>query len=65
VLTWEVVDMGSREGLQRQEELARLCGRKPAVPSIVINEKIAFDNIREMGELSEAVHRAWKETRGG
>jgi hypothetical protein len=65
VLTWEVVDMGSREGWQRHEALTRLCGRKPAVPSIVINERIAFDNIPEMGELSEAVHRAWKETRGG
>jgi hypothetical protein len=65
VLTWEVVDLGSREGLGRQEELARLCGRKPAVPSIVINEKIAFDNIPEMGELSEAVHKAWAAAGGG
>jgi hypothetical protein len=64
VLTWEVVDMGSREGLARHETLTRICSRKPAVPSIVINERIAFDNIPEMGELSKAVHRAWKETGG-
>ncbi|MBI5585559.1 MAG: hypothetical protein HY892_17255 [Deltaproteobacteria bacterium] len=64
VLTWEVVDMGSREGLLRHEELTRLCGRKPAVPSIVINEKIAFDNIPEMGDLTEAVNKAWEETGG-
>jgi hypothetical protein len=65
VLTWEVVDMGSREGLQRHEALTRLCERKPAVPSIVINEKIAFDNIPEMGELTEAVQKAWEEIKGG
>ena len=34
VLAWEVVDVGAKEGLERQAELARLCGRKPAVPSI-------------------------------
>jgi glutaredoxin len=61
VLTWEVVDVGAKEGLERQEELARLCGRKPAVPSIVINERIAFDHIPEMGDLTEAVQQAWKE----
>ena len=64
VLTWEVVDMGAREGLLRHEELTRLCGRKPAVPSIVINEKIAFDHIPEMGELTEAVQQAGKESPG-
>ena len=63
VLTWEVVDMGSREGLLRHEELTRICGSKPAVPSIVINEKIAFDHIPEMGALSEAVQKAWKENK--
>jgi hypothetical protein len=62
VLTWEVIDMGSRKGLLRHEELTRLCGRRPAVPSIVINEKIAFDHIPEMGDLTEAVQKAWEET---
>jgi hypothetical protein len=60
VLTWEVVDMGAREGLLRHEELTRCCVRKPAVPSIVINKKIAFDHIPEMGDLTEAVKLAWK-----
>jgi hypothetical protein len=64
ILTWEVVDMGAREGLLRHEELTRICGRKPAVPSIVINEKIAFDHIPEMGELTEAVQQAGKESPG-
>jgi hypothetical protein len=63
ILTWEVVDMGDREGLSRHEKLTRLCGRKPGVPSIVINEKIVFDHIPEMGDLTEAVQRAWEEAR--
>lgn len=57
VLEWTVVDVGSREGVLRHTELKTLCGRLPAVPSIVINERIAFDNIPDMETLSEAVRR--------
>jgi len=52
------VDMGDREGLARYDELVRICGRKPSVPSIVINERIAFDNIPDFEALSEAVRQA-------
>jgi hypothetical protein len=58
VLQWTVVDVGSREGVLRHAELKTLCGRLPAVPSIVINERIAFDNIPGMEALSAAVHKA-------
>lgn len=58
MLRWEVVDVGSRDGLYRHDELTKLCGRRPAVPSIVINEKIAFDNIPDFEALSEAVRQA-------
>ena len=58
LLRWEVVDMGAREGLQRFDALTKICGRRPAVPSIVINEKIAFDNIPDMEALSIAVRSA-------
>ena len=58
VLRWEVVDMGARDGLQRHEELTKICGRRPAVPSIVINERIAFDNIPDFEALSKAVRQA-------
>lgn len=57
-LGWTVVDVGSREGLERVAELANLCGRRPAVPSIVINEKIAFDNIPDYESLHAAVESA-------
>jgi hypothetical protein len=36
----------------------RFCGRKPSVPSIVINERIAFDHIPDYEALSEAVRQA-------
>ncbi len=55
VLKWSVVDVGSREGVTRHAELGSICGRMPAVPSIVINESIAFDNIPDMESLTEAV----------
>jgi hypothetical protein len=55
VLRWSVVDVGSREGVMRHAELGKICNRLPAVPSIVINERIAFDNIPDMETLSEAI----------
>jgi len=58
VLRWEVVDVGTREGIDRFDDLAKICNRRPAVPSIVINEKIAFDNIPDMEALTEAVRSA-------
>ena len=53
-----MVDVGSREGVARHAELGSLCGRMPAVPSIVINEAIAFDNIPDMASLTVAVREA-------
>jgi hypothetical protein len=55
VLRWSVVDVSSREGVMRHAELGKICNRLPAVPSIVINERIAFDNIPDMETLSEAI----------
>lgn len=58
ILQWQVVDVGSREGVARHAELGSICGRIPAVPSIVINEAIAFDNIPDMASLTVAVRKA-------
>jgi len=55
VMTWEVVDVGVREGVLRHAELAKICGRKPSVPSIVINEKIAFDHIPDYQSLENVI----------
>ncbi|MCG6893638.1 MAG: hypothetical protein LJE65_08545 [Desulfobacteraceae bacterium] len=57
-LRWQVVDVGDRQGVVRHAELGRICGRLPAVPSIVINERIAFDHIPDMEALTTAVRRA-------
>jgi len=57
-LRWDVVDVGCKQGWARVDELARSCGRRPAVPSIVINGRIAFDHIPDMEALSEAVRTA-------
>ncbi len=57
-LAWSVVDVGGREGVYRHEQLSGLCGRRPLVPSIVINERIAFDHIPDMEELRHAVRQA-------
>ncbi|MBU0990661.1 MAG: hypothetical protein KJ823_10760 [Proteobacteria bacterium] len=58
MLKWDVVDIGDRGGIRRFDELTGLCGRRPAVPSIVINERIAFDNIPDYEALSGAVREA-------
>ena len=58
ILQWTVVDVGSKEGVMRQSELKKICNRLPAVPSIVINQQIAFDNIPDMEALSAAVRKA-------
>jgi glutaredoxin len=60
-LKWKVVDVGDREGLRRYAELIKICGSKPAVPSIVINEKIAFDHIPDYESLYLAVMGASRE----
>ncbi len=61
LLRWEVVDVGSRGGLIRFDELTHICGRRPAVPSLVINEGIAFDHIPDYNALSEAVRQRMKD----
>lgn len=58
VLQWRVVDVGSREGVMRHAELGSICGRMPAIPSIVINDAIAFDNIPDIESLTRAVQAA-------
>jgi hypothetical protein len=55
LLQWTVVDVGSKEGVMRHAELGKICKRLPAVPSIVINEQIAFDKIPDMETLSGAI----------
>ncbi len=57
-LLWKVVDVGSKNGVARHAELGEICGRMPAVPSIMINDSISFDHIPDMESLTEAVRQA-------
>ena len=59
VLQWTVVDVSSREGVVRHAELGAICKRMPAVPSIVINEQIAFDSIPDTETLSKAIRKTF------
>lgn len=63
MLKWDLVDMGDRDGLRRYDELVKLCGQRPPVPSIVINESIAFDHIPDYEALTESVRRVMKAQR--
>jgi hypothetical protein len=54
-LHWSVVDVGSKPGLARLEAISRCCGKKPVIPSIVINNTIAFDHIPDMETLSRTI----------
>ncbi len=62
ILRWRVVDVSSRGGVARHAELGAISGRMPSVPSIVINEAIAFDNIPDMESLTAVVREASKTT---
>ena len=57
ILRWTVVDVGSKDGVIRHAEIGAICKRMPAVPSIIINERIAFNNIPDMESLSESVRK--------
>ena len=57
-LKWEVVDVSVREGLYRFDDLTKICSCRPPIPSIVINEKIAFDHIPDVEARSRAVRDA-------
>jgi hypothetical protein len=56
-LQWKIVDVGSKNGVARHAELGETCGRMPAVPSIVINDSIAFNHIPDMESLTNAVRQ--------
>jgi len=58
VLRWEVVDVGARQGLLRLDQLTRITGCRLSVPSIIINEAVAFDHIPDYHRLHEAVKQA-------
>ncbi len=45
LIEWRVVLLKEREGAQRYLELAQKLGKNPPIPSILINEQVAFERI--------------------
>jgi len=45
LMEWRVVLLKNREGAHRYLELAKKFGKLPPIPSILINERVAFERI--------------------
>jgi hypothetical protein len=45
LIEWRVVLLKEREGAARYLELAQKLGKNPPIPSILINERVAFERI--------------------
>ncbi len=45
VMEWRVVLLKEREGANRYLDLAQKLGKNPPIPSILINERVAFERI--------------------
>lgn len=56
-IEWRIVLLKEREGAERYLDLTRKFGRNPPIPSIVINEKIAFVRIPGPHLLKTAIER--------
>ena len=57
---WRVVLLKEREGAERYLELTRKFGKNPPIPSILINEKIAFVRIPGPHLLKTTIERVLK-----
>lgn len=56
-IEWRIVLLKEREGAERYLDLTRKFGRNPPIPSILINEKIAFVRIPGPHLLKTAIER--------
>lgn len=45
LMEWRVVLLKERDGAERYMELTRKLGKNPPIPSILINEQVAFERI--------------------
>jgi hypothetical protein len=56
-MEWRVVLLKEREGAERYLELARKLGKNPPIPSILINEQLAFERIPGPHLLKTTIER--------
>lgn len=50
--TWSVVDVSTKEGVKRLQELRPGAGRQIPVPGVLVDGSVVFDNIPEMEEFT-------------
>ena len=51
--TWTVVDVSTKDGVKRLQELRPAAGRLIPVPGVLVNGAIVFDSIPQMDEFVE------------
>ncbi len=56
-LIYSMMDISKPEGLERLKQVRKKLDRKPNIPSILINEAIAFDAIPDSDSLIEAIRQ--------
>jgi hypothetical protein len=57
LIEWRVVLLKEREGTGRYLELAQKLGKNPPIPSILINERVAFERIPGPQLLKTTIER--------
>ncbi|GAB4247743.1 MAG: hypothetical protein Kow00129_08340 [Thermoleophilia bacterium] len=50
--TWTLIDVSTREGVKRLQELRPAAGRQIPVPGVLVDGQIIFENIPEMEEFN-------------
>jgi hypothetical protein len=56
-----VIDVHTHEGVARMREVRPKLERQAPVPSVIINERLAFGGVPNLDELVEAVKQAMEE----
>jgi thiol-disulfide isomerase/thioredoxin len=63
-VTWTKVVLKRRQGAQRYADLSVKLGRVAPIPSLFINEKLAFDMIPPVEDLEDHLEKILKEMSG-
>jgi hypothetical protein len=56
-MIYSMMDISRPEGIERLKQIRKKLDHKPNVPSILINEEIAFDSIPDSDTLIEAIRQ--------
>jgi hypothetical protein len=53
-----IIDVHTHEGVARMREVRPKLERQAPVPSVIINERLAFGGVPDLDELTEAIKQA-------